>query len=46
MKLVRKIKNNPSDACFQVIVYGVVILLTLAILYGGFRKGAVFAEGL
>ena len=33
MKLVRKIKNNPSDACFQVIVYGVVILLTLAILY-------------
>ena len=31
--MIKKIKNNPSDALFLMIVYGVVILLTLAILY-------------
>lgn len=33
MKLTKRIKGNPSDAVFLTIVYGLVIMLTLAILY-------------
>ena len=33
MNLTKRIKSNPSDAVFLFIVYGLVIMLTLAILY-------------